>query len=86
MSADLDGHSSTISGARTDIVAGAGEFSSSLDSEVTTFVKSWSQGLGIVSTSTGLIAHNTNTLALDLTKVDRGSAIDISIVPPVKVP
>ncbi len=86
MAADLQGHSTSISSARTDIVAGAGEFSSALSAEATIFSTGWSDGLDILSTSAGLIAHNTNQLSLDLTKVDRGGSIDISIVPQVKVP
>jgi hypothetical protein len=86
MSADLDAHSSTISGARGDITAGAGEFAGSLSADANIFVAGWSDGLEVLSTSTGLIAHNTNQLSLDLTKVDRGGTIDITIVPPVTVP
>jgi hypothetical protein len=86
MSADLQGHATTISSARADITAGAGEFSGSLISDVNIFVTGWSDGLDVLSTSTGLIAHNTNQLSLDLTQLDRGGTIDISIVPPVKVP
>jgi hypothetical protein len=86
MSADLNGHSTSMSSARTDIVAGAGEFSGSLDADASIFSMGWSDGLDVLSTSTGLIAHNTNALSLDLTKVDRGASIDISIVPQVKVP
>jgi len=86
MSADLQGHSTSISSARTQIVAGAGEFSGSLSADANIFSMGWSDGLGVLSTSAGLIAHNTNQLSLDLTKVDRGGSIDISIVPQVKVP
>lgn len=86
MSADLQGHSATISSARADITAGAGEFSGSLVSDVNIFVTGWGDGLDILSTSTGLIAHNTNQLSLDLTHLDRGGTIDVTIVPPVKVP
>lgn len=86
MSADLQDHSGSISGARTDIVAGAGEFSGSLNADATIFSMGWSDGLAVLSTSAGLIAHNTNELSLDLTKIDRGGTIDISIVPDVKVP
>jgi hypothetical protein len=81
MSADLQGHAATISSARTDVVSGAGEFSGSLSADVNVFVSGWSDGLDVISTSTGLIAHNTNALSLDLTKIDRGATLNISILP-----
>jgi hypothetical protein len=86
MSADLKDLGTTISSARAGIVGGAGEFADCLSSEADIFVAGWDDGLGVLSTSAGLIAHNTNRFSLDLTKVDRGGQIDISIVAPVKVP
>jgi preprotein translocase subunit SecG len=78
VSNDLLSHSQGIPGLSGAISDGAGELSGELADGVTSFMQSWSAALDLLSTSTALIAGNTNNLAIDLDALDRGSEIDLS--------
>ena len=77
-SQDLSGHRDGMGGLSGAIVEGTGELSAELGDGATSFLQSWVAAFDLLSTSTALIAGNTNNLAIDLSALDRGSTIDLS--------
>jgi len=76
-SADLLAHSHGVPGLSAAISDGTGELAGEVSDGVSSFMQSWSAAFDLLSTSTALIAGNTNNLAVDLTALDRGSDIDL---------
>ncbi|MCA1981795.1 hypothetical protein [Nocardioides nematodiphilus] len=77
-SQDLTGHLNGMAGLSGAISEGAGELSGDIEADVLAFLQSWTSAFDVLSTSTALIAGNTNNLAVDLDALDRGSTIDLS--------
>lgn len=79
LSAEFDNTREPLRTSYTDILAGCGEFSGSVESGASKFLLSWNDVFDVCSTQAGLIAGNVNSFRIDLEAIDRDARTSITL-------